>query len=145
MKQNFIKFRKESVQLASVYASATSCNLGAEDISEGTLVIGTYDEGNYLAMGWLRGMTRDKQTGIILYEIVNAVEDGVAQFIKGARRVNAYSVPVLAARYEGATNPFIGRASACNGEKATLCTDSSIDVVSTEFIYRLEPLFKETN
>ena len=145
MKQNFIKFRKESVQLASVYASATGCNLGAEDISEGTLVIGTYAEGNYLAMGWLRGITRDNQTGIILYEIVNAVEDEVAQFIKGARRVNSNSVPVLAASYEGATTPFIGRASACNGEKAMLCTGDCTDVVSTEFIYRLEPLFKETN
>jgi hypothetical protein len=145
MKQNFIEFRKESVQLANVYASASGCNLDAEDIAKGTLVIGTYDEGNYLAMGWLRGMTRDKQTGVILYEIVNAVEEGVAQFIKGARRVSSSSVPVFAASYDGATTPFVGRPYTCNGENATLCTDDCTEVVSTEFIYRLEPLFKETN
>lgn len=144
MKQNFIKFKKESVQLANVYASATSYTFNNEDIAKGTLVIGTYDEGNYLAMGWLRGMTRDRQTGVILYEIVNAVEEGVAQFIKGARRVNPSSVPVLAAKGSSDATPVVGRVFACNGDLARIDFSDGICVASTEFIYRLEPLFKET-
>lgn len=144
MKQNFIKFKKESVQLASVYASASGDHFDTEDISKGTLVIGTYDEGNYLAMGWLRGMTRDRQTGEILYEIVNAVEEGVAQFIRNTRRVSSCSVPAFAARYGGTATTLVGKPCTCNGEKTTLRTDDFTEVVSTEFIYRLEPLFKET-
>jgi len=144
MKQNFIKFKKESVQLAQVFACASDGYFDTEDISKGTLVIGTYDEGNYFAMGWLKGMTRDRQTGEILFEIVNAVEEGVAQFIKNTRRVSSCSVPVFASRYSGTGTPFVGRPYTCNGEKATLCTDDCTEVVSTEFIYRLEPLFKET-
>lgn len=145
MKQNFIKFRKESVQLAKVFASASGTNFDAEDIASGSLVIGTHGEGRLLAMGWLRGMTQDKQTGELLYEIANAVEDDeYSTCIKDARRVGSNSVPVLAARYAGATTPFVGRAYACNGEKAKFATDACTEVVSTEFIYRLEPLFKET-
>ena len=145
MRQNFIKFRKESVQLASVFASASGNNFDTQDITKGTLVIGTYDEGNYLAMGWLRGMTRDRQTGEILYEIVNAVEEGVAQFIKNPKRVNSKSVPLLAARCINDYTPVIGRAFACNGDVAILDLGEENGVASTEFIYRLEHLFKETN
>ena len=145
MKQNFIKFRKESVQLASVFASASGNNFDTEDIANGTLVIGSHGDGQLLAMGWLRGMTQDKQTGKLLYEIVNAVEgDEYSTCIKDARRVNSNTVPVLAARHPGATTPFVGRAFACNGEKAKFDTDDCTEVVPTEFIYRLELLFKET-
>lgn len=144
MKQNFIKFRKESVQLAKVFASASGTTFDADDITSGSLVIGTFGDGKYLAMGWLRGMTQDMETGKALYEIVNAVQDEFTTCIEDARRVDSNSVPVLAARYAGATTPFVGRAYACNGEKAKFATDACTEVVSTEFIYRLEPLFKET-
>ena len=144
MKQNFIKFRKESVQLASVFACASGDHFDTEDIAKGTLVIGTFGNGKYLAMGWLRGMTQDKDTGKVLYEVVNAVEEEFTTCIEDARRVSSCSVPAFAARYAGATTPFVGRPYTCNGEKATLCSDDCAEVVSTEFIYRLEPLFKET-
>ena len=144
MKQNFIKFRKESVQLASVFASASSDNFNGDDIAKGTLVIGTFSNGKYLAMGWLRGMTQDKDTGKVIYEVVNAVEDEFTTCIEDARRVNSNSVPAFAAHYGGGDTPFVGRPYTCNGEKATLWTYDCTEVVSTEFIYRLEPLFKET-
>lgn len=144
MKQNFIKFSKESVQLAKVFASASGTIFDASDIANGSLVIGTFGNGKHLAMGWLRGMTQDTETGKVLYEVVNAVQDEFVTCIEDARHVDSNSVPVLAARYAGATTPFVGRAYACNGEKAKLATDDCTEVVSTEFIYRLEPLFKET-
>ena len=144
MKENFIKFKKESVQLASTFASAMGDKFNGEDITKGTLVIGTYSNGKYIAMGWLRGMTQDKDTGKVIYEVVNAVEDDFTICIEDARRVNPNSAPVLAARYAGSSTAFVGRPYTCNGEKATFYTDESSEVVSTEFIYRLEPLFKET-
>ena len=144
MKQNFIKFRKESVQLASIFASASESNFNTEDVAKGTLVIGTFDNGKYLAMGWLRGTTQDKDTGKVLYEVVNAVEEEIITSIEDARRVNSDSVPAFAANYYGTSTPFVGRPYACNGEKAMFCTDDCNEVVSTEFVYRLEPLFKET-
>lgn len=145
MKQNYIKFRKESVQLARIFASAHGNNFCNEDIEDGALVIGTYGNGKFLAMGWLRGMTQDKETGKVFYEVVNAVDEDFTVSIEDARRVDAYSVPVLAARLDCDKTPFIGRAFACNGEKAKLANEAGVKVVSTEFIYRLEPLFKETN
>ena len=144
MKQNFIKFRKESVQLASVFASASSNNFNEDDIAKGTLVIGTFSNGKYLAMGWLRGMTQDKDTGKVIYEVVNAVEDEFTSCIEDARRVNSNSVPLLAAKIIGSNTPDVGRAFACNGEVAKFYFANGVGVTSTEFIYRLEPLFKET-
>ena len=144
MKDNFIKFRKESVQLAKVFASASGTTFDAVDISDGTLVVGTFSNGKYLAMGWLRGMTQDTTTGKVLYEVVNAVQDEFTDCIEDARRVDPYSVPALAAIYTGATTPVVGRVYACNGEVAKFATDHCTEVVGTEFIYRLEPLFKET-
>ena len=146
MKQNFIKFRKESVQLAKVFESASINDFNNTDIADGSLAIGTYGNGKYLAMGWLRGMALDKNTGKILYEIVNAVEDEVTVFINDAKRVNSRSVPLLAAKIIGSNTPVVGRAFACNGElaKFDFCNELGIGTASTEFIYRLEPLFKET-
>ena len=146
MRQNFIKFRKESVQLTSVFASASGNNFNKDDIADGTLVIGTYGNGKYLAMGWLRGMSRDNTTGKVIYEIVNAVEDEVTVFINDAKRVDSRSVPLLAAKIIGSNTPAVGRAFACNGElaKFDFCDELGIGTASTEFIYRLEPLFKET-
>ena len=144
MKENFIKFKKESVQLASTFASATGNHFNGEDITKGTLVIGTVCNGKYIAMGWLRGMTQDMETGKVLYEVVNAIEDEFTTVIEDARRVISYSVPMFAARCTANTTPFVGRPFACNGEEAVLATEDSAEVVNTEFIYSLEPLFKET-
>lgn len=146
MKQNFIKFRKESLQLARIFESANDNSFDTNDIAEGTLAIGTYGNGKYLAMGWLRGMALDKNTGKVLYEVVNAVEDEVTVFIEDAKRVNSRSVPLLAAKIVGSNAPAVGRAFACNGEfaKFNFGDDFGIGLASTEFIYRLEPLFKET-
>jgi len=144
MKENFIKFKKESVQLASTFASADVREFNGEDITKGTLVTGTFGNGKYIAMGWLRGMTQDKETGEVLYEIVNALEDELTTVIEDARQVNSYSVPAFAARFVIATTPFVGRPFACNGKMVALATEAGPKVVSTEFIYRLEPLFKET-
>ena len=47
MRQNFIKFRKESVQLARVFESASDNSFDTKDIAEGTLAIGTYGNGTY--------------------------------------------------------------------------------------------------
>ena len=144
MKENFITFKKESVQPANAFAYATVDNFKGEDIKKGTLVVGTFGNGKYIAMGWLRGMTQDKETGEVLYEIVNALEDELTTCIKDARRVVSCSVPVFVARYTANSTPFVGRPIACNGEKAILATEDITEVVNTEFIYRLEPLFKET-
>lgn len=146
MKQNFIKFRKESLQLTKVFESASDSDFNDRDITKGTLVVGTYGNGKYLAMGWLRGMTLDKNTGKVLYEIVNAVEDEVTVFINDAKRVKSKSVPLLAAKIIGCNTPAVGRAFACNGELAIFdfCNEIGVGTASTEFIYRLEPLFKET-
>ena len=144
MKENFIKFRKGSVHLASMFASAIGDNFDGEDIASGRLVAGTFGDGKYLAIGWLRGMTQDKSTGRVICEVFNAVEDEFTTVIEDARHVDPRRVPVLAARYSESSTPFVGRPFACNGEKATFCTGESSEVVSTEFIYRLEPLFKET-
>ena len=147
MKQNFIKFRKESIQLTRVFESASDNSFSATDIADGTLVIGTFGDGKYLAMGWLRGMTREKDTGKVLYEIVNAVEDEVTSFVEDAKLVNSRSVPLLAAKIVGSDAPAVGRAYACNGEFARFDFGDvlGIGLATTEFIYRLEPLFKETN
>jgi len=144
MKENFITFKKESVQLASTFTYATGNNFDGEDIEKGTLVVGTFGNGMYIAMGWLREMTQDKETGEVLYKIVNALEDELTTYIKDARRVVSCSVPVFVARYTANSTPFVGRPIACNGEKSILATEDSTKVVNTEFIYRLEPLFKET-
>ena len=145
MKQNFIKFRKESVQLDSVFASAVADKLSVNDIKVGTLVVGSHGEGKFIAMGWLRGMAQDKNTGEVLYEIVNALEgDEYSTCIKNAMIANAKSVPLLAAKCSGDYAPVVGREIACNGEKAKFDTGDCTEVVSTEFIYRLEPLFQET-
>jgi len=144
MKENFITFKKESVQPANAFASATDRIFNEEDIKNGRLVVGTFGNGKYIAMGWLRGMSQDKETGEVLYEIVNALEDEVTTYIKDARRVNSCSVPVFAASCTANTAPFIGRPVACNGEKAILYTEDCDEVANTEFIYRLKPLFEET-
>lgn len=145
MKDNFIKFKKESVQLARVFACASGDHFDAEDIRSGTLAIGSHGEGKMLAMGWLRGMTQDKQTGELLYEIVNAVEgDEYSTCIKGALRVHSKSIPLLAARCINDATPVVGRVYACNGDLAKLDLGDETCAASTEFIYRLEPLFKET-
>ena len=145
MKQNFIKFRKESVQLARVFECASGDHFDTEDIRTGTLVIGSHGEGKMIAMGWLRGMTQDKQTGELLYEIVNAVEgDEYSTCIKGALRVSSKSIPLLAARCISDATPVVGRVFACNGDVVKIDLGEEIGVASTEFIYRLELLFKET-
>ena len=144
MRQNFIKFKKESVRLARVFECASGGHFDTEDIRTGTLVIGSHGEGRLLAMGWLRGMTQDEQTGELLYEIVNAVEgDEYSTCIKGALRVDSKSIPLLAARCINDPTPVVGRVFACNGDVAKLDLGEETDVASTEFIYRLEPLFKE--
>ena len=145
MKQNFIKVRKDSVKLDFAFASASGDNFSNEDIKLGTLVVGSHGEGKLLAMGWLRGMTQDETTGEILYEIVNAVEgDEYSTCIRHAMRVNSKSVPLLAAKCTGDCTPVVGRVFACNGDMAKLDLGDDIGYASTEFIYRLEPLFQET-
>lgn len=144
METKFIKFRKESINLVDIF-TATDGNtvFNSVDIAEGTLVIGAYCEGTCLTMGWLRGMEQDSDSGKTRYEIANAIEGEVATVIRDPRRVAHYKIPEFAAKYGVGCAPFIGKPFACNGTKVKLEVDGEFASTTTDFIYTLEPLFKE--
>ena len=127
MKDNFIKFRKESVQLAKIFASAKGTTFDAVDISVGTLVVGTFSNGKYIAMGWLRGMTQDTTTGKVLYEVVNAVQDEFTGCIEDARRVDQNSVPAE-------MSPASKVVPHAEAKTFASCTDSLRNLIKLSFI-----------
>ena len=142
MKENFITFDISTLSLAEISRCATGNQFDADDIKKGVLVTGTYGDGKFTAIGYLRGMRA--YNGEVVYDIVNAVNGEFTQEVKNAMRVNASMMPIVAGRYPGST-PFIGRVCSCNGEKTGIASDDCIEYVDSGFVYHLVPFIKETN
>lgn len=147
MKQNFIKFHSDSVNLAKIHESSIANCFNDIDIDYGSLVIGSVDDGRRLAMGWLRGIVRCEVDGSLHFTVVNAVEgDENITFIRNARlATRTIYLPRFAASLDGSVIPKVGWALACNGDKVRLTGgDDQWMTVDSETILSIEPLFKET-
>lgn len=145
MEKKFIKYKPEQVNPAKLYQTATGNMFDANDLQDGTLVVGCTREGQFLAMGYLRGMARDNATGKVLYEIENAIEGN--EFITcvyAPYRVNVCELPWFAATSPNFTHPLVGSIVKCNGELAVIYDGSKAVVVNVNSIHRLTPYFKET-
>lgn len=143
MKQNFITFDISTLSLAEISRCANGNRFTAEDIEKGVLVTGTYGDGKFTAIGYLRGMHVNDSTGEVVYDIVNAVNGEFTQEVKNAMRVDSRMMPIVAGRYPGST-PFIGRVCSCNGEKTGIDYGDCVEYVGSEFVYHLVPFIKET-
>ena len=144
METKFIKYKPEQVNLARLYRFSEDSGLDESDVRRGTLVIGYSDNGKYLALGYLRGMTQSKDTGNLLYEISNAVEgQEYSTCIEKPYRVDESRLPYVAAVIDTSEKPIIGKVIKCNGELAVIY-DGSTRVVNMNSIRTLEPYFKET-
>ena len=144
METKFIKYKPEQVNLARLYRFSEDSGLDESDVRRGTLVIGYSDNGKYLALGYLRGMTQSKDTGNLLYEISNAVEgQEYSTCIEKPYRVDESRLPYVAAVIDTSEKPLIGKVIKCNGELAVIY-DGSTTVVNVNSIHTLEPYFKET-
>ena len=144
METKFIKYKPEQVNLARLYRFSEDSGLDESDVRRGTLVIGYSDNGKYLALGYLRGMTQSKDTGNLLYEISNAVEgQEYLTCIEKPYRVDESRLPYVAAVIDTSEKPLIGKVIKCNGELAVIY-DGSTTVVNVNSIHTLEPYFKET-
>ena len=145
METKFIKYKPEQINLANIFGSSVSKPLTEGDIQRGTLIIGSDYKGNYLAMGYLRGMTQSKDTGAILYEIANAIEGiDYVTCIQKPRVVQASYIPYVGAK-TSTSCPIIGRVLSCNGDKTEVYSDEETYIIDVDFIFELTPYFKETN
>jgi hypothetical protein len=145
METKFIKYKPEQVNLAQLYRFSSGADLSNTDVHDGTLVVGYSDNGKYPAMGYLRGMTRDKETGKLLYEIANAIEgQEYSTCIEKPYKVTYSSrLPYVAAVIDSSEKPLIGKIIKCNGELAVIY-DGTSTVVNVNNIYQFTPYFKET-
>ena len=144
METKFIKYKPEQVNLARLYRFSEDSGLNESDVRMGTLVIGYSDNGKYLALGYLRGITQSKDTGNLLYEISNAVEgQEYSTCIEKPHKVDESRLPYVAAVIDTSEKPIIGKVIKCNGELAVIY-DGSTRVVNVNSIHTLEPYFKET-
>jgi hypothetical protein len=144
METKFIKYKPEQVNLAQLYRSSSAEYLSNTDVHDGTLVIGYSNNGNYLAMGYLRGMTQSTETGNILYEIANAIEgQEYSTCIENPYKVVSARLPYMAAVIDSSEKPLIGKIIKCNGELAGIY-DGTSTVVNVNTIHQLTPYFKET-
>jgi len=144
METKFIKYKPEQVNLAQIYRFASRAKFSNDDVLSGTLVVGYSDNGKYLAMGYLRGMTQSKETGKLLYEIANAIEgQEYSTCIEKPFEVDSSRLPYVAGFTDSSEKPLIGKIIKCNGELATIY-DGTNTVVNVNNIYQLTPYFKET-
>ena len=143
MEQKFIKYRADQVNLVKLYQVSHGNVLDNNDVQDGTLVIGSYCDGKYLAMGYLRGMTRNHNTGEVVYEITNAIEGEVCDNIQAPLRVNIYELPCFAATSPDFPHPVVGRIYKCNGELAVMDIGCGKATVNVNSVLELVPYFKE--
>lgn len=143
METKFIKYKPEQINLAQLYRISAGADLSNLDVRDGTLIVGS-DNGKYLAMGYLRGITQSKETGKLLYEIANAIEgQEFSTCIERPYKVDSDKLPYVAAIIDSFNKPLIGKIIKCNGELAVIY-DGSSTVVNVNAICTLEPYFKET-
>lgn len=142
MEQKFIMYKPEQVNLAKLYQVSTGNVFDNNDVQDGTLVIGHWDEGHYLAMGYLRGMTRDNTTGEVFYEIKNAIEGDYTMAIQAPHRVNTCELPCFAATSPDFPHPVVGRIYKCNGELAVMDIGCGNATVNVNSVLELVPYFK---
>ena len=144
METKFIKYKPEQVNLAQLYRFSSGAEFCSTDVYDGTLIIGYSDNGKYLALGYLRGITQSKDTGNLLYEISNAVEgQEYSTCIEKPHKVDESRLPYVAAVINTSKKPLIGKVIKCNGELAVIY-DGFATVVNVNSIHTLEPYFKET-
>lgn len=144
METKFIKYKPEQVNLAQLYRSSSDDYLSNTDVHDGTLIVGYSDNGKYLAMGYLRGMTQSKNTGELLYEIANAIEgQEYLTCIEKPYKVDIFELPYVAAVIDSSTKPIVGKIIKCDGELAVIY-DGSSTVVNVNTIHQFTPYFKET-
>lgn len=143
METKFIKYKPEQINLAKLYQVSTGNMLDCNDVQDGTLVIGYWGEGRYLAMGYLRGMARDKDTGKVIYYITNAIEGDYTTDIQDPRRVNTCELPCVAATSPEFNYPVVGHVYKCDGKLATMETGCGKVAVNVNSVLELTPYFKE--
>lgn len=143
MEQKFIMYKPEQVNLVKLYQVSTGDVFDNNDVQDGTLVIGHWSEGKYLAMGYLRGMTRDNATGEVFYEIKNAIEGDYTIAIQAPHRVNVCELPCFAATSPDFTHPVVGRIYKCDGELAVMDIGCGKATVNVNSVLELVPYFKE--
>lgn len=144
MEKKFIKYRAEQINLVKLYQVSNGNTFDSHDVQDGTLVIGYYSDGKYLAMGYLRGMTRDMDTGEVIYDIANAIEGEYMANVQAPLRVNTRELPCFAATCPGFNNPVVGRVYKCDGELAVMDTGCGKVTVNVNSVFELTPYFKET-
>ena len=143
MEKKFIKYRAEQINLVKLYQVSNGNMFDCDDVRDGTLVIGLWGEGKYLAMGYLRGMTRDMDTGEVIYDITNAIEGEYTVAVQAPHRVNVCELPCFAATSPDFTHPVVGRVFKCNGELAVMDIGCGKATVNVNSVLELVPYFKE--
>lgn len=143
MEKKFIKYRAEQINLAKLYKVSDGNMFDCNDVQDGTLVIGYWGEGKYLAMGYLRGMTRDKDTGKVIYDIASAIEGEYTVAVQAPHRVNTYELPYFAATSPEFDHPVVGHVYKCDGELAIMDTGCGKVTVNVNSVLELAPYFKE--
>lgn len=143
MEKKFIKYRAEQINLVKLYQVSSGNMFDCNDVQDGTLVIGYYGEGKYLAMGYLRGMTRDMVTDEVIYDITNAIEGEYTVAIQAPHRVNTCELPCFAATSPDFPHPVVGRIYKCDGELAVMDIGCGKATVNVNSVLELVPYFKE--
>ena len=145
METKFIKYKPEAVNLAQLYRISSGAELSNTDVHDGTLIVGYTDNGKYIAMGYLRGMSQNKETGEILYEIANAIEgQEYTTCIEKPYKADYTKLPYVAALSDSSKKPIIGRILKCDGELAVIYDGTGVTTVDVNSIYQITPYFKET-
>lgn len=144
METKFIQYKEGQINLARLYRASNGDTFNNDDVKDGTLVIGHWNAGQYLGMGYLRGMTRDKDTGEVYYDIINAIEGEVFSNIQAPHRVNVCELPFFAATDPDLPHPAVGHVFKCNGELAVMDTGYGKVTVNVNSVFELVPYFKET-
>ena len=145
MEQKFIKYKAGQINLARLYRVSNGDTFDINDVKDGTLVIGHWSAGQYLVMGYLRGITRDANTGEIYYEITNAIEGDYNVAIQAPVRANVCELPFFAATGQDFTHPAVGRIYKCNGELAVMDTGCGKVTVNVNSVLELVQYFKEND
>ena len=143
MEKKFIKYRAEQINLVKLCQVSNGSMFDSNDVREGTLVIGLWGEGKYLAMGYLRGMTRDNTTGEVIYDITNAIEGEYTVAVQSPYRVNVFELPCFAATSPDFPHPVVGHVYKCDGELAVMDTGCGKVTVNVNSVLELVPYFKE--
>lgn len=143
MEKKLIKYKPEQINLVKLYQVSNGNAFDCDDVRDGTLVIGCWGEGKYLAMGYLRGMTRDMDTGEVIYDITNAIEGEYTVAVQAPHRVNVCELPCFAATGPELTRPVVGHIYGCDGELAVMDTGCGKVTVNVNSVLELVPYFKE--